>query len=93
MEVGYYLFNEKTNLNADNDIKNKIIQSNFVFSYSYGFLLSEKTNFTQLIVLDGEVIVKKRFSNTDNNIDISFQRSEQAKKLKNIFYRKIYSIN
>lgn len=78
--------NEKNN-NFDNDkiLKDKISQSKFVFSYSYGFLLPEKTNFTQLVVLDEEVVVKKRFSNTANNIDKSFQKKEQTKQIKDYF--------
>ena len=86
MEVDIMSLNEKSN-NFDNDkiLKDKISQSKFVFSYSYGFLLPEKTNFTQLVVLDEEVVVKKRFSNTANNIDKSFQKSEQTKQIKEYF--------
>ena len=85
------LFKEKKNdltFADEKNLKSKLKQSSFAFSYSYGFLSQEKTNFTRLIVLDKEVIVKKMFDDSTKNIDKTFEKIEQAKKIKEYFSQK-----
>jgi len=85
------LFKEKKNYDSfvdGKELKNKIKQSSFVFSYSYGLLSQEKTNFTRLVVLDEEIMVKKLFDDTTKNIDKSFKKADQAKKIKEYFLQK-----
>ena len=85
------LFKEKKNdfnFADEKNLKSKMKQSSFVFSYSYGFLSEEKTNFTKLIVLDKEVMVKKSFDDTTKNIDKTFEKTDQAKKIREYFSQK-----
>lgn len=85
------LFKEKKNdfnFADEKNLKSKMKQSSFVFSYSYGLLSEEKTNFTRLIVLDKEVMVKKSFDDTTKNIDKTFEKADQAKKIREYFSQK-----
>jgi len=73
------------NVTEDKNLKDKIEQSDFVFSYSYGFLSQKITNFIQLIVLDKEVIVKKLFNDKSKNVNKIFDKIEQTSQIKNYF--------
>ena len=85
------LFKEKKSdfiLDNEKNIQAKIKQSNFVFSYCFGLLSQEKTNFTRLVVLDEEIMIKRLYTDSTKNVDRTFKKPEQTKQIKDYFLQK-----
>ena len=78
----------ESNVFEDNELKIKMKKSKFVFSYGYGILSSQIKDYTQLVVLDNEIIVKKTFTNDEKNIYKSLKKDEQCKQVREYFLQK-----
>lgn len=78
----------ETNHYEDNELKVKMKKSKFVFSYGYGILSSEVKSYTQLVVLDDEIIVKKLFTNEQRNVYKTLKKEEQCKQVREYFLQK-----
>lgn len=78
----------ETNHYEDNELKVKMKKSKFVFSYGYGILSSEVKSYTQLVVLDDEIIVKKLFTNEQQNVYKTLKKEEQCKQVREYFLQK-----